>query len=467
MGGVAGLCAWLTAARAEVPPLTSDDELRQILRPRVDVEKQAIGIVVGRVDAQGGLRIIEYGRTERGGREVDGETLFEIGSVTKVFTSLLLADMVTRGEVKLNDPVAKYLPPEVKISERNGRQITLRDLATQRSGLPRLADNMHPKDPGNPYADYTVPQMYAFLSGYSLTRDIGSQYEYSDLRVTLLGHALERRAGKPYAALVEALVYGSLGLHSTGMTVPPSMRLRLALPHTRDTDTDGELGVRRALPAAGGLRSDAEDLLRFVAANLNPGGCPLGPAIQLTHQRAGGRRQPGSRHRIGLAHREDIRSASLLAQWRHGRVPQLHRVRSGTKARRSGARQRRQQHRRRGVPPTRHPLPVGEARSASDGCTRDAGSIRGSLCCRQSFCLGGLGARIPACSCRRPVRRRWNSPRAPIRSSTSLARTSCFCSHLVAAAPWLLWYYAKWRAASPDQTGGAVAITVRAVYESA
>src|SRR5205085_8424519 len=108
-------------------------------------------------------------------------TIFEIGSATKVFTSLLLADMVQRGQVALDDPVAKYLPPTVKMPERHGRSITLVDLATHTSGLPRLPTNMTPKNQANPYADYSVEQLYQFLSNYQLTRDVGSQYEYSNL----------------------------------------------------------------------------------------------------------------------------------------------------------------------------------------------------------------------------------------------------------------------------------------------
>ena len=76
-----------------------------------------------------------------------------------MFTSLLLSDMVQRGEVKLADPVAKYLPAEVKLPERAGRSITLVDLSTHTSGLPRLPTNLQPKDPANPYADYTVEQL--------------------------------------------------------------------------------------------------------------------------------------------------------------------------------------------------------------------------------------------------------------------------------------------------------------------
>ena len=105
--------------------------------------------------------------------------MFEIGSVTKVFTTLLLQDMLERGEMRLGDPVAKFLPASVKVPVRGGREITLLDLATHTSGLPRLPDNLTPKADENPYADYTAEQLYAFPAlDYTLTRDIGAKYEY-------------------------------------------------------------------------------------------------------------------------------------------------------------------------------------------------------------------------------------------------------------------------------------------------
>ena len=185
-------------ARAEV----TDDEVKNILQDRIDRAKRGVGIVVGLVDEKG-ARVITYGNASQDGKQaLDGNSVFEIGSVTKVFTATLLAEMVERGEVSLNDPISKYLPRTVKTPTRDGKEITLFDLATQTSGLPRLPANFAPKDPQNPYADYSVDQMYAFLSGYSLTRGIGEKYEYSNFGVGLLGHILALRAGTDYETLV-------------------------------------------------------------------------------------------------------------------------------------------------------------------------------------------------------------------------------------------------------------------------
>ncbi len=266
------------AQSAPQAALPSDAEIRQILVDRIDAQHQSVGIVVGVIGPEG-RRIVSYGQLEKGDpRPLNGDTVFEIGSETKVFTSLLLADMVEHGEVALDDPVAKYLPARVKMPERNGRVITLVDLATHTSGLPPLPSNMLMKDPANPYADYTIEQLYQFLSAYQLTRDIGSKYEYSNLGGGLLGHVLARRAGMDYEALVRSRICDSLGMKSTRITLTPEMKARLAVGHDRAMDTVASWDSP-TLPGAGALRSTANDELDFLAANLGYTKSPLAPAM--------------------------------------------------------------------------------------------------------------------------------------------------------------------------------------------
>src|ERR1022692_1834766 len=162
------LLIFAASLRGQVPP---DPVIRAILADRIDTLHQNVGIAGGIVDAHG-RRFVSYGNFSiNDPRPVGNDTVFEIGSTTKVFTSTILADMVQRGEVSLDDPVSKYLPAEVKMPQRGGKQITLVDLATHTSGLPRLPSNFKSKDPDNPYADYTVGNLFEFLSSYELTRD--------------------------------------------------------------------------------------------------------------------------------------------------------------------------------------------------------------------------------------------------------------------------------------------------------
>ncbi len=260
------------------PSVLSDSEIREILIERIDNRKQSVGIVVGVIEPTG-RRIVSYGRLARENKtQPDGNSVFEIGSVTKVFTSLLLADMVQRGEVALTDPAAKYLPAGVKLPERGGRQITLQDLATHTSGLPRIPSNLDPKNPANPYADYSVEQLYQFLSTYQLTRDIGSQYEYSNLGGGLLGHILARRAGTDYETLVRTRICEPLHMNDTRITLSPEMKARLAAGYDAALEPAG-LWDLPTLAGAGALRSTANDLLTFLAANLGYTKTPLAPAM--------------------------------------------------------------------------------------------------------------------------------------------------------------------------------------------
>jgi CubicO group peptidase (beta-lactamase class C family) len=275
---VGTLLAFAGGQSAPEPAMPSDADIRQILVDRIDVQHQSVGIVVGVIGPEG-RRIIAYGHVEKDDpRPLNGDTIFEIGSATKVFTSLLLADAVQRGEAALDDPVARYLPPGVKMPERNGRSITLVDLATHTSGLPRLPTNLTPKDPSNPYADYSVEQLYQFLSSYQLTRDIGSQYEYSNLGGGLLGHVLARRVGMDYEALVRSRICDPLGMNSTRITLTPEMKARLAVGHNQGLESAGNWDFP-TLAGAGALRSTANDMLTFLAANLGYTKSPLAPAM--------------------------------------------------------------------------------------------------------------------------------------------------------------------------------------------
>jgi serine-type D-Ala-D-Ala carboxypeptidase/endopeptidase len=270
----------LPKASAQSEP--DDAYVRAILQERVEKNKRSVGIVVGLISSKGS-RIVSYGKPARNSNAgLNGDTVFEIGSITKVFTSILLAEMAERGEVNLNDPVAKYLPGSVKVPARNGREITLLDLATHTSGLPRLPKNLKPKDPNNPYADYTVEQMYEFLSGYQLTRDIGEKYEYSNLGAGLLGHILALRAGTDYETLVITRICKPLGMDSTRARLSPQMEPRLATGHDRDGNAVAGWDLP-TLAGAGALRSTAGDMLKFLAANMGLSKSALLPAMQKAH----------------------------------------------------------------------------------------------------------------------------------------------------------------------------------------
>jgi len=243
------------------------------------------GIVIGVIDPAG-RRVVARGPA--GAKPFDGDTFFEIGSMSKVFTSLLLADMALRGEVSLDDPAAKYLPAGARLPERGGRQITLRDLATHSSGLPRLPDNMPFANPANPYADYSEAMMLDFLGRYQLTRDIGSQFEYSNLGVGLLGYLLARREGMSYEALLKRRILDPLGMKDTSITLGPGQKARFAQGHDAMMLPASPWDLP-TLAGAGAIRSTAQDLLTFLSAAIGIRRTALAPAFALMLAR----RRPG------------------------------------------------------------------------------------------------------------------------------------------------------------------------------
>jgi serine-type D-Ala-D-Ala carboxypeptidase/endopeptidase len=275
------IALWIVGPAYAAAPAASpsDSDIRQILIKRIDKEKQGVGIVVGVIDAKG-RRVVSYGKLEKGDdRALDGDTLFEIGSITKVFTALLLTDMAQRGEVKLDDPISKYVPPTATIPQRAGQQITLADLATHTSGLPRMPANFNPKDAANPYIDYTDEQLYTFLSSYELPRDVGVKFVYSNLGFGLLGQGLARRAGTDYETLVETRICEPLGMKSTRITLTPEMEHRFAAGHSPDLVTVSRWDLP-SLAGAGALRSSTNDLLKFLAATMGYTPTKLAPAMK-------------------------------------------------------------------------------------------------------------------------------------------------------------------------------------------
>lgn len=282
-------------ARRAASVFPSDAEIRAMLVRRIDVQAQGVGLVVGVID-RAGRRVIAHGEMEKGGgRPVDGDTLFEIGSTTKAFTALLLAEMAERREVGLDDRVDKYLPAGVTAPSRAGRQITLLDLATHTSGLPGMDPGFRTTDPEHPrllagqsqaLADYTAERLYAFLSAWRLTHDIGARYLYSNLGLGLLGHVLARRAGIDFEALLAERITRPLGLADTVITPAERQRSRLASGHDWRLRPAADMRLQ-VLAGAGALRSTAHDLLEFLAAELGYVETPLRAAMdaQVTPRR--------------------------------------------------------------------------------------------------------------------------------------------------------------------------------------
>lgn len=271
--------AWqgcVASALAAAPVITP--AVQASIRARVDYAYNP-GIVVGMVNADG-RTFFSYGQTAYdSGVLPDEHTLYEIGSVTKVFTATLLAEMVARGEVQLGDPVESLLPASVSVPARNGIEISLEHLATHSSGLPGNPP-LDMADPVNPFAAFSEQDLYDLLATYVLPRDPGSAYEYSNLGAGLLGHALAHRLQLSYEDALRTRILQPLGLTDTTITLTPEQAVRRA---------PGYSGVvprppfqMASLAGAGVLLSTVDDLLTFLEYQLGLQPTALASVLQAT-----------------------------------------------------------------------------------------------------------------------------------------------------------------------------------------
>ncbi len=250
------------------------------VQPLVDAELVS-GIVVGITD--GGRREIYGFGKGPGGKPPTGATLFELGSVTKAYTGLLLADSVQRREVALDQPIAELLPTGVTAPTRNKQVITLRHLMLHSSGLPTVPPSLN-GPPDNPFSTYTENALYQDLVRTQLIAPPGARIAFSDYGVGLLAHELGRKIGGGYPKALQARVLTPLALHDTFITVPPDAKPRLA------TGTNEDLApvaawTYDALVGTGGLVSSVRDQLAFVEAEIEADAgskLPLRQAMKLT-----------------------------------------------------------------------------------------------------------------------------------------------------------------------------------------
>jgi D-alanyl-D-alanine-carboxypeptidase/D-alanyl-D-alanine-endopeptidase len=208
------------------------------------------------------------------------DTLYEIGSLSKVFTALLLADAVVRGEVALDLPISALLPKGVVLPGGAGERITLRMLATHTSGLPRIPAELPPDDYTDPYANYGADALWATLRQVRLDFEPGTQAAYSNLAAGLLGTLLAQRAGTTYEGLLRERILAPLGMRETTVHMAASDAARLAPPFGA-SGSPAHAWNFQALAGAGGIRSTLSDLMRFAQAMLHPSGSPLRAAIEL------------------------------------------------------------------------------------------------------------------------------------------------------------------------------------------
>jgi CubicO group peptidase (beta-lactamase class C family) len=218
------------------------------------------GVSIGVVE-HGVRRVFSFGTART-------DSIFEIGSISKTFTGLILAQMVQQGKVHFDDPVRALLPPGT-VEKPAGAEITLLDLATQHSGLPRMPDNFEPGDPANPYADYKAANLYGFIAKHGVAKPADAGFLYSNLGFGLLGQALAAHAGMTYPALLKEQVTDPLGLKDTVVQLSAEQQTRFIQGHTANHQPAHAWDLV-AFAGAGAIRSTAADMLTYLEAQLHP-----------------------------------------------------------------------------------------------------------------------------------------------------------------------------------------------------
>ena len=267
------LSAWVDVAVAA-------DSWSDKIQKLVD-KKYLVSLAAARVSPTG-VQTDFFGSIRRGQKcPPDINTVYELGSITKTFTAITLAQMVVNGSVTLNDPVERHV---IELKDTSVGKATLVQLATHTSGLPSIPDHMGATDILNPYANFTCEMMLNYLTSLEI-EDGSHPHRYSNLGFGLLGLVLMRVDGqKNYIDILRKYVLDPLDMNDTTIDVGSDQQQHLAVPYNICFQQVTPWSLQSAMQACGALRSTLGDLIKYAQANLNPSSTPIGKAIELSHE---------------------------------------------------------------------------------------------------------------------------------------------------------------------------------------
>ncbi|WP_140938768.1 serine hydrolase domain-containing protein [Sphingobacterium lumbrici] len=226
-----------------------------------------------------------YGETEKNNDTLPtATTLYELGSITKTFTATLLADLVEKNIISLDDSISKFLPDSVK-SNPDIQKITFKSLANHTSGLPRMALNWNTGSKfveSDPYAHYDQTELFCFLKNFKATKEVGEEYEYSNIGYGLLGELITIITKKTYAQNIEEIITKPLQMINTVEKVN-SKEQQLVKVYNVKGDTVPAWNFI-SLAATGSLKSTIQDMLLYARSQFQMPLSPLEKAMALTKQ---------------------------------------------------------------------------------------------------------------------------------------------------------------------------------------
>jgi len=256
----------------------SDEMVQEAAAPLIE-NKLVDGISIGYIQGEK-YGTVHLGSKATGKETANNNTLYEIGSISKVFTSLLLADAVVRGKIKIDDDANIENSANIRFPSHDGRSITWLDLSTHRSGLPRLASNMGFATPADPYRVYDSKKAAEALAELELTHAPGESREYSNFAVSVLGYLVGENAGMSYEELLQQRIAKPLRMSDCTVSPSDEQKTRHSMPHS-SVGSPTPAWTWADLPGAGGIRASMKDMMRFAKAQLNPPDGKLGEAIEL------------------------------------------------------------------------------------------------------------------------------------------------------------------------------------------
>lgn len=260
------------------------EDIIENIKSRVDNGLIA-GIAIGVITPEG-TSYFNYGVKSLETKEhVDENTVFEIGSITKTFTGVLLANEVVNGKLSLDTPLQDLLPEGIKAPTRNGDYIKLVNLANHTASFPRMPDNNNPVNPADPFKGYTIEQAYEFLNTYELPYDIGTKLTYSNYGTGMLGNVLAAKNNTTYEELIVKNIAMPLGMRDTRIALSTDMKERLAKGYSIRMEVEGR--DLTSIAGAGAIRSTVADMLKYLGANMGIEQTELYPALQLSHKYSG------------------------------------------------------------------------------------------------------------------------------------------------------------------------------------
>jgi CubicO group peptidase (beta-lactamase class C family) len=258
-----------------------DKKVDAIIQPFM-FETKTVALSIG-VLKDGKTYFYNYGETKKGNGQIpSSKNLYEIGSITKTFTGILLAKAVTENKIKLNDPVNKYLPKNIPVIKFGDDTLKIVHLSNHTSGLPPLPDNFDTTDLTNPYRNYDEKKLLEYLKHASLSRKPGQKFEYCNLAVGLLGYILQGVNKMPFEKMVTTFISSKAGMTDTRefLTKKDSISFMQGYDESIALQSQWDFKI---LTAAGSLRSNTEDMLKYAALNLNALNEKIQKAIDLSH----------------------------------------------------------------------------------------------------------------------------------------------------------------------------------------